>query len=236
MQQINFLCVGPQRTASSWLDRALRSHPELCFSAHVKETFFFDRNFERGLGWYFDLFENSKDSSLLGEVGSTYFECAEARQRIFKHNPSAKIIIMVRNPVARSFSSFGHEYTKGRAGEDFFEAVAKQPRIVDSGRYLHLAPKWENAFGRKQIFYLMQEDIQENPQAQIEAVCSFLGVKPISLPQELQGKYGQRSVPRYPLLAAAASRSASALRGAGMHRVVEIGKKLGLKMVYRGGD
>lgn len=236
MKRIDFLCVGPQRTASSWIDRALRTHPSLSFPANVKETFFFDLNYERGFDWYFNIFEKTEDRYLLGEVGSTYFESDKARKRILEQNPRVKIIIMVRNPIARSFSSFGHEYAKGRVGENFFEAVDKQPRIVESGRYSFIAPKWELDFSRKQIFYLVQEDIQKNPQAQIEAVCKFLDIKPISLPEKLQERYGQASVPRYHWLAAAASRVASTLRRAGMYRLVEGGKKLGLKKVYQGGD
>ena len=143
---------------------------------------------------------------------------------------------MVRNPVARSFSSFGHEYTKCRVGEDFFEAVDRQPRIVESGRYADLAPHWEDAFGREQTFYLVQEDIQHDPQGQLEAVCRFLGVEPISLPTELQDRYNQKSVPRFPWLAAGATRLAATLRYAGLHRMIEMGKRLGLKKMYQGGD
>ena len=236
MHLLHFLCIGPQRTASSWLDRALRAHPKLRFPAQVKETFFFDRHFERGFEWYFGLFDQAENNQLLGEVGPTYFESPETGQRILEHHPKAKIIIMVRNPLARSFSSFGHEYAKGRAGEDFFEAVAKQPRIVDSGHYAHHAPQWENAFGREQIFYLVQEDIQKDPQGQLETVCHFLGVEPISLPPELQERYNQKSVPRFPWLAAGATRLAAALRYSGLHRMVEMGKRLGLKKVYQGGN
>jgi hypothetical protein len=43
-------------------------------------------------------------------------------------------------------------------------------------------------------------------------------------------------VPRFRWLALAASRTVSTLREAGLHRVVEAGKSLGLKKVYSGGD
>ena len=134
--QINLLCIGPQRTASSWLDRALRSHPNLCFPKHVKETFFFDKRYHRGIEWYLNLFEPVTDDQLLVEVGPTYFETPLSLGRIREHNPEARILITVRNPIARSFSSFAHEYSKGRAAEDFFRAVKQQPRIVDSGPQL----------------------------------------------------------------------------------------------------
>lgn len=230
------LAVGPQRTASSWLDRALRAHPRLLLPPDVKETFFFDRYYYRGLDWYLTRFGRRKGAELLVEVGSTYFESAEARERIRAANPDARILITVRNPIARSFSSFRHEYAKGRVRKDFFEAVDSLPRIVDSGRYGLLAPKWEATFGREQVFYLVQDDIEADPQGQLDATCAFLGIEAVELPKELQGPYGQGTVPRFWWLAAVVSRTTSALREVGLHGVVQAGKRWGLKRVYRGGD
>lgn len=232
----SLICVGPQRTASSWLDRILRAHPRLRFPVHVKETFFFDRYFGRGWDWYRSQFGEHDERMLLAEVGSTYFESDKARERIQGAIPEARILITVRNPIARSFSSFGHEYTKGRVRDDFFDAVGALPRIVESGRYGVLAPEWEKAFGREQIFYVVQEDIEDDPQGQVNRIFDFLGIEAIEIPSELQGRYGHGTIPRYRWLASVASRGASILRGSGLHRVVEGGKRLGLKKVYSGGD
>jgi hypothetical protein len=203
---------------------------------NVKETFFFDRYYDRGWGWYRSHFGDVSDSSLLAEVGSTYFESPKARERIRLANPKARILITVRNPIARSFSSFGHEYAKGRVSGDFFEAIASQPRIVESGRYGVLAPEWEGVFGSEQMLYLVQEDIEADPQGQLDAICAYLGLAAIPLPEMLKGRYGQGTVPRFLWLAATAARTASTLRGAGLHRMVESGKRLGLKRIYGGGD
>lgn len=235
-KQINCLCVGPQRTASSWLDIAMREHPQLVLPTNVKETFFFDRYYGRGLEWYRSHFGEASEGKLWVEVGSTYFESDQARRRIWETNPDTKILILVRNPIARSFSSFGHERTKGRVDHDFFSAIRQQPRIVSSGHYRTLGPKWETTFGRGRIFYLLQEDIETDPQGQFDAICSFLGVEHAPLPNELHAKYGQGTIPKFQILAALASRMASALRRMGLHRVVKAGKKVGLKKVYSGGD
>ena len=235
-QIVDVFAVGPQRTASSWLDRALRAQPHLCLPTNVKETFFFDCYYDRGWQWYFSHFGDSPEGTLLAEVGSTYFESAEAKERIRTMNSKALIIIMVRNPITRSFSSFRHEYTKGRTSGHFFEAIATSPRIVDAGRYSVLAPGWEESFGRAQVCYLVQEDIEADPERELDNIFNFLGLKSIQLPDELQERYGQGTVPRFQLLATAASRITSALRRKGLHRIVEMGKRLGLKRVYSGGD
>lgn len=188
---ISYVVVGPQRTASSWLDRVLRTHPHLSLPADVKETFFFDRYYDRGYSWYYGLFDNGKEAKYSGEVGPTYFESTVALGRILSHNPEIKVIVLIRNPVARSFSSFAHEYAKGRSPQDFFEAIRTQPRIIDAGRYGCLAPAWEKAVKEGNLLYLVQEDIESNPQEQVDKVCRFLGVMTMGLDETLSGRYGQ---------------------------------------------
>lgn len=228
--------VGPQRTASSWLDKALRAHPQIVLPTNVKETLFFDRHFDKGWNWYLSHFEQKPDDALWTEVGSTYFESPEARERIKNCTPYSKIIITVRNPIARTFSSFLHEFAKGRAPEDFFDAVTAHPRIVDSGRYCKIAPEWETTFGEGNVLYVVQEDIEIDPQSQLNAIFDFLNIKRMDLPEELHSRYGVGTVPCFQWLAALASRTASTLRKAGFHKVVEISKLLGLKRVYTGGN
>ncbi len=236
--RISFLCIGPQRTATSWLDQALRAHGAVQLPAHVKETFFFDKNYRRGLEWYHRLFLPAAEGRerLYGEVGPTYFESPEALERIRSYNPAMKIVVNIRNPVERSWSSFRHEYAKGRVGEDFFQALRRQPRIVDSGRYAEHLPRWEEAFGPSQILLMVQEDIINRPQEELDRLCRFLGLESRPLPEGLQRRYGQGTVPRFPWLAALASRTASGLRARGFYRLVEGAKRLGLKRIYRGGD
>lgn len=232
---MKFFVVGPQRTASSWLDRALRSHAEIALPAHVKETFFFDSEYSRGLGWYSSFFRYAGVDRICGEVGPTYFNSSDARQRIQAAYGKPKIIILVRNPVARSFSAFRHAYTKGRVGKEFGAAIRRRPAIIDAGRYSVHAPEWEADVGSEQVLYLVQEDIEADPQAEFDAVCRFLDVERTLLPDTLKARYGQGTVPRFQWLAGLAARCVKELRRAGLHRVVELGKALGLKRVYAGG-
>lgn len=236
MKGIDFLCIGPQRTASSWLDRALRMHPSILLPKHVKETFFFDRNYHRGLDWYYRLYCAPSSHCLYGEVGPTYFESQEALDRILLTNANIRILILVRNPIARTFSLFCHERTKGRAPNDFFDAIRSQSRILESGRYSRIAPKWEAAFGIENILYIVQDDIRRDPDGQLRGIFDFLGIERIDLPPGFEERFGQGVVPRFRLLAMMASRTAAMLRAAGFHKLVELGKRIGLNQVYRGGD
>ena len=55
-KQVGLVGVGPQRTGTSWLHAQLSRHSRLCFPRRVKETFFFDERFHKGLEWYWSHF------------------------------------------------------------------------------------------------------------------------------------------------------------------------------------
>lgn len=234
--QLDFVCIGPQRTGSSWLDRALRTHPDIILPSAVKETFFFDRYFDRGWDWYFKHFRDGRASGVRGEVAPTCFESGEALQRLRDHRGDLRIIIMARDPVARTYSLLLHEYAKGRIGKDFEGALERLPRIADSGRYSVTAPLWEEVFGSANVLYIDQELLLKAPQEVFDRVCTFLGVALASLPPEALNSYGEGSIPRFWILAAIASRAALLFRSKGFHPLVNLGKRLGLKGVFRGGD
>jgi len=234
--QLHFLGIGPQRTASSWLDQVLRSHPQLSLPYQVKETFFFDERFDRGWEWYAWHFRNRKTGQYVGEVGPTYFDSETARERLHKYYPELKLIITVRNPVVRAFSLYRHHRTKGRVPGTFAEAIKRMPRILTSGKYGTHCPAWENCFGTSNVLYLVQEDIQSHPEAVFKQVCDFLGVETTLLPPVIREVYGAGTEPRFPALARRAAQAAIWVRDKRLHGVVEFGKKLGLKAIYRGGQ
>jgi hypothetical protein len=169
-------------------------------------------------------------------VAPTYFDHEGARARLLAHYPDLKVIVNVRNPIARAFSLYRHHLQKGRVRGPFAEAVEQMPRILSSGHYGEECPKWEAAFGANRTLYLVQEDIEADPEGVLGQVCAFVEVPRIPLPPVARERVGASHLPRYPWLAWFAARSATALRSRRLHRVAEFGKRLGLKRVYRGGD
>ncbi|MEM7452752.1 MAG: sulfotransferase domain-containing protein [Planctomycetota bacterium] len=231
--QLTFFGIGPQRTASTWLYTALSTHPRIAFPHQVKETMFFDQHFDRGLEWYLWHFRNRKDDQICGEVGPTYFDDDLARERIKECFPDAEIFINVRNPIARSHSLFRHHLSKGRVPNSFQGAIDKMPRIVDSGRYREHCMKWEESFGDR-ITYLVQEDIQEDPDTVLQFVFQRIGIETVEVPEQAKERINTATAPRSLALARVLSFTATTLRSLRLHSLVEYGKKLGLKKVYSG--
>lgn len=230
---ISFVCVGPQRTGSTWLYEILSAHADVMFPSKVKETYFFDQRYVKGMDWYLWHFQNPAEGLLCGEVGPTYFDSLPAPERIAEHFPDCKILINVRNPVEKTESTFKHFRNSGLVPDDFEKATRMQPRIIESGRYQVHSLKWEELF--EKVHYVVQDDVIDNPQTVIDHVCQFLEIEPLELHQEASQKVNAATAPRSPKLVRLMERVSLALRGMRLYPIVELGKKIGLKRLYQGG-
>ena len=50
-----FLFIGADRCGSKSLHNIFRQHPE-CYVPPIADPYFFDKNYDRGMDWYLDLF------------------------------------------------------------------------------------------------------------------------------------------------------------------------------------
>ncbi len=67
---VTFLMAGCQRCGTTWVDAALREHPEV-FLPSQKQTYFFDEQYDKGINWYLKHFDNVQESDIaVGEISS----------------------------------------------------------------------------------------------------------------------------------------------------------------------
>lgn len=225
--------VGPQRTGSTWLDHQLRRHPDLTLPSHVKETFFFDRHWERGLADYQAHFQASAEA--WAEIGPTYFDDPEVPTRILSVAPEVRAVIPLRDPVDRAESLWLHHLRKGRVPADFWVAVETQPRILTAGDYAEHVGRWQTVLGKDRVLVILLDDIHHDPQRVLDRITAFAGLSPLTASTDAEERVNTASSPRFPWLAKAAARAVTTLRDARLHRVVEAGKALGLGRVFGGG-
>lgn len=234
---IHFVCVGPQRTGTTWIYEMLRQHPELCLPEAVKETMFFDQHHDRSVAWYSQYFQHARPGQLHGEVAPTYFDVPEAPQRIHNLSPNCRILVTLRDPVERAWSLFLHHLKKGRVSDNFWDAVEKIPRIVGAGHYGRHIPRWQSIFGPEQVTILFLEDVESKPRKTLHSIQGKLGVKVKDLPDKQNESLNDASMSRYPRIARGVAFFASRLHEYGLHEVVSAVKKTGLKsLAYTGGE
>jgi hypothetical protein len=232
---IDFVGVGPPKTGTTWLHACLFGHPELCLPEQ-KETHFFDRYYDRGVDWYRRQFKCSP-GVMRGEIGATYFSSSEARERIHRHNPACKLIVNLRDPVARSFSFYLHYRRKETLRGDFLSSLREMPKLFESSRYDVLLPQWIERFGRDSILIILLEDVAERPEEEIRRVHEFLKVGQWLDRDVIGQRIYAASMPKYPRMARVATHVSTQLRRQEFHWAVDFARKMGMrKIIYQGGD
>lgn len=200
----NFLVVGAARSGTTGLVEGLRTHPTV-FITEPKEPHFFALhgrtvNFQ-GPGdattinrvavtdtdSYLALYPQDGHFSLLGDgsVSSLYYH-EVAIPAIRAMNPQMRIVIMLREPVDRAYSSYQYMRARGfEPEESFLDAVAAEEdrrnadwhhlwHYLAMGRYASSVSAFRSAFGREQVGVWYYDDLQSDYEKTVTEVLRFL--------------------------------------------------------------
>jgi hypothetical protein len=220
MRLPSFIAVGPPRTATTWLDKALRGHVGL--PPQTKETHFFSRNYGRGLDWYAAHFAGLDERLVPGEICASYFENPEARARIAEHLPGCRIVCTLRDPADRIYSYYKLMRHNGRTGLPFEAALEAHPKMIAFSRYATILEAWLDRFGEDRVLVLLNDDLAAAPQAYLDRVAGFVGAGPIQAGPDLVRRNRQNTIetaPRSVFVARHARRLRSYLGARRLYRV-----------------
>ena len=176
--QPNFLGIGGQKCASTWVYRVLKDHPQAGVG-DPKELDFFSYFFNHGFQWYESHFSRSIGRPVRGEISPSYFCDAHAAERAARYNPAFRVVLTLRDPVDRAYSNHLHDIrTKNYVGPDLtFEAgLSNNPMYLIQSRYSKYLRKWFDFFSREQILVLLQEEIKIDPARAACELYRFLGI------------------------------------------------------------
>jgi Sulfotransferase domain len=243
----DFIGVGPPRTATTWLHEVLSGHVGL--PSGVKETEFFLRYYDNGIEWYLDLFRNCRRDQPVGELCPTYFASPEARQRIAREVPNCKIIVTLRDPVARLYSHYQllrreawirKDVTLEQAIERHLRTASGPGNLFDLSRYAFHLRAWQQTFGTEKVLVLFQDDLDKDAQKFIATVCAFIGIPEIDLGESRVGHKRLNSIARAPRNATLAKAVRSAIFRLRAHKhygLINFWDRTWLwKLVFEGGE
>jgi len=183
--KVDFIGIGTPKSATSWLHYCLSEHPEICGS-EPKETNFFSMNYKYGLGWYKSTFRRDNYTNLkFLDFSPKYMYETRARDNIFEHNPDAKLLVCLRNPVDQliSFYHFNKlRYTKKHHYKDLEDFVEHAPEKRLGFYYKYLSSYLEK-FKKEQIHIILYDDIVANPKKVIKETERFLGINDNFVPK-----------------------------------------------------
>jgi hypothetical protein len=199
----------------------------------VKETEFFDRRYSKGLTWYRKRFEPVAAGLPIGEMAATYFYSNQARERISRLIPHARIICTLRDPVERLYSLYRIRCASGSLRCSFPEAIGRDRELIESSRYgFHLA-RWIELFGRERVLVLLYEHFVEDPQGYVGEICRFIGIPPVTISPSQSSRRAKASdvlpYPRFGRLTHLAVRVGTGLNANGRSHTLALVRKLGLR-------
>lgn len=184
--KVGFIGIGAQKSATSWLHHVLSEHPQIVGS-EPKELNYFTANYDRGDKWYENQFADAPQEFIRGECSPTYFFSGDAAKRAHTYNPDLRLIVVLRDPVARAFSNHLHELRKGHIpeGTSFEEGLKDNRAYVAQSNYRANLERWLAHFNRESLLVLLAEEIAETPDVIFRSVCDHLGVPSDEIPDGL---------------------------------------------------
>lgn len=232
----DFLAVGPQRTGTTWLHEVMKPH--LGLPRGIKETDFFLKNYALGMAWYREFFRDYAPALPMGEIDPNYFGEDAARARVAKDIPRAKIIVTLRDPVERAYSSYRVMRRDAWTRVSFEETVANNRIIRESSRYAHHLMNWQRSFGTDRVLVCLYDDLEQSPQKFLDAICDFIGAKRIKLEGSAIASERVNTVthaPRSRKLAQNARNARDWMRLHRWHRAVALLERAGVWRICFGG-
>jgi hypothetical protein len=188
----SFLIIGAQKCGTTWLSHRLRQHPEIFTASNI---FFFDNpaNYARGIAWYAEHFKDARGARAIGDKTPSYIwgsryephDPGAVARRARQTLPDARLVVTLRNPVARAISQFNFAIQAGKMSPltSIDEVLTGRSRIgpgeniLDRGRYARQLERWLEYFPRERLrVLLLERDIADRPAETLTDLCNFLGV------------------------------------------------------------
>lgn len=179
-----FMIIGAMKAGTTTLYEYLLRHREI-FMCPNKEPMFFSREpvYARGLEWYRSLFSGASDDQRCGEASTCYSRWPhydDVPARIAQVVPDVKLIYLMRHPVERAYSHYGHLVFEG-VNQSFEQALESEPQITDTSLYMRQINRFLTHFDRQQLLLLTFDDLKGDTVGVLEQVQRFLEVRPADL-------------------------------------------------------
>ena len=194
----DFLIVGAPKCGTTFLDGVLSEHPQIHQAKKELHYFGSDLRFMQpriSLAGYLRHFQAAEPGQICGEASVWYLYSHRAAKEISAFNDSARIIVLLRDPVDMVESLHAQLLFRGNETiRDLRSALAAEPRrragmdvpprcsFPDGLQYrevVDLAPqvqRYLDRFGRAAVHIVLFDDLKTQPENTVADVLRFLGL------------------------------------------------------------
>lgn len=191
----NFIGVGTQRAATTWLHHCLAEHPQV-FVPDAKELHYFSNRFDRGQAWYESHFTPAPEHKAVGEITPNYLHHSDAIRRIAEVIPDAKLIVVLREPISRAYSAYQLFRQRHYTDQTFTDACIPGSDLVHHSIYSQAMYRLYTLFDRRQVRVYLYDDVQTNGLAVLRDLFAFLEIDVTFVPASLSQRVNVTVLPR----------------------------------------
>ncbi|RMH37649.1 MAG: sulfotransferase [Nitrospirae bacterium] len=210
--QIDFIIIGAQKAGTTTLFRLLNEHPQIHMPLE-KEAPFFTQNHaceSNALRNYLaETFGNAPENKLWGKATPSYLCDPSAARKIRKVLPHIKLIVILRDPIDRTFSHYLMSTRRRIESRNFSEVVQcliedpalSQTRILpysweaENSCYLawseygRLLKPYSDFISHGQLLILFMDELAHNPLSLLDKIMTFLGLETGFMPKNIGRRY-----------------------------------------------
>lgn len=140
----DFLIIGAQKAGTSSLLSYLQRHGSY-LRPLLKDTYFFDRHFRRGLDWYLSFYPSLTAKAaaesraggpiVTGEAATHYLSDPWSPARVHATVGDIKLLVLLRDPAARALSHYHHNVrTQVETAPTALDAFMREPERIAADR------------------------------------------------------------------------------------------------------
>ena len=207
----NFFIVGAPRSGTTSLYEYLNEVPGV-FMSPAKEPNYFNPSVDNDLFLskpirdkkkYLNLFKNVKDELAIGEASPTYLWDPKTPHLIHQTIPDARIIMILRDPMTRTFSEYLSLTGLGSIEGSFLDTIRNSinsedyssGRIIQNGQYFEQVKRYVDIFGFDQIKIIIFEEFVKDTWKSVKQVLDFLDI-PADPPTSVTEIHNAFTLPR----------------------------------------
>ncbi len=182
-----FVVIGAMKAGTVSLCHYLDEHPDVFLGrgGTLGEPNFFiaEDNWPHGRGWYESLFDGGGRAVATGECSPCYTWAHVYRgvpERMAQVVPKARLVYVVRDPIARMQSMCMHQVSAGRERRRA-EVALLDDRYLGPSLYGFQLAAFLDHFDRSQVLVIASEVLRDRPREVLSAVFDHLAVDPAAV-------------------------------------------------------
>lgn len=193
MMYPNLFVIGAPKSGTTTLFEIFKQCNDI-YTPKVKEIHFFSRSLVEdsyysvsipdGVENYLSLYNGANGEKFLLDCSPSYLYSRDAADEISDLGREVKVVIMLRDPVARSVSHYAMDLSKGFVNVPLNE-ILNNPnaypkhyyQYVELSKYESHVALWAEKVGGNNLFFIFMDEMREAPQKVLANLSGFLGVE-----------------------------------------------------------